>query len=106
VLRSDLRGVGLTHIEPPGPRADEAGALASHAANAMNCFDHVRIDIKTDNAGALRIMEVNGIPGLKPHKSWGPQLYTLHHHSPEGEMEDYRKLVASVIEAARLRYGL
>jgi D-alanine-D-alanine ligase len=106
VLRSDLRGVGLTHIEAPGPRAAEAGALASRAADAMRCLDHVRIDIKTDAAGALRIMEVNGIPGLKPRKSWGPQLYTLHHHSPEGEMEDYRKLVASVIEAARLRYRL
>ena len=106
VLRSDLRGVGLTHINPPGPRAAEAGALAARAADAMNCLDHVRIDIKTDAAGALRIMEVNGIPGLKPHKSWAPQLYTLHHHSPEGEMEDYRRLVAAVIESARGRYNL
>ncbi len=106
VLRSDLRGVGLTHINPPGPRAAEAGALAAQAADAMHCLDHVRIDIKTDAAGALRIMEVNGIPGLKPHKSWGPQLYTLHHHSPGGEMEDYRRLVAAVIDSARRRYGL
>jgi len=106
VLRSDLRGVGLTHIVPPGPRATEAGELATLAANAMNCLDHVRIDIKTDAAGALRIMEVNGIPGLKPHKSWGPQLYTLHHQSPGGEMEDYRRLVAAVIESARERYGM
>jgi D-alanine-D-alanine ligase len=106
VLRSDLRGVGLTHINPPGPRGPEAGALAARAADAMNCLDHVRIDIKTDAAGALRIMEVNGIPGLKPHKSWGPQLYTLHHQSPQGEMEDYRQLVAAVIDSARQRYGL
>jgi D-alanine-D-alanine ligase len=106
VLRSDLRGVGLTHINPPGPRAAEAGALATLAANAMNCLDHVRIDIKTDAAGALRIMEVNGIPGLKPRKSWGPQLYTLHHHSPGGEAEDYRRLVAAVLDAARQRYGM
>jgi len=106
VLRSDLRGVGLTHINPPGPRAAEAGTLATLAANAMNCLDHVRIDIKTDAAGALRIMEVNGIPGLKPHKSWGPQLYTLHHHSPGGEAEDYRKLVAAILDSARSRYGM
>jgi D-alanine-D-alanine ligase len=106
VLRSGLRGVGLTHIQPPGPRSGEAMELATHAANAMNCLDHVRIDIKTDAAGALRIMEVNGIPGLKPHKSWGPQLYTLHHHSPGGEMEDYQRLVKSVVDSALERYGL
>jgi D-alanine-D-alanine ligase len=106
VLGANLRGVGLTHINPPGPRAAEASALAAHAADAMNCLDHVRIDIKTDASGTLRIMEVNGIPGLKPHKSWGPQLYTLHHHSPDGEMEDYRRLVAAIIESARQRYGL
>jgi D-alanine-D-alanine ligase len=106
VLRADLRGVGLTHIHPPGPRADEATALATQAANAMNCLDHVRIDIKTDSTGALRIMEVNGIPGLKPHKSWGPQLYTLHHHSPGGEAEDYRRLVKAVVDSAVKRYGL
>lgn len=106
VLRSDLRGVGLTHIHPPGPRSDESKILATQAANAMNCLDHVRIDIKTDAAGTLRIMEVNGIPGLKPHKSWGPQLYTLHHQSPGGEMEDYRRLVKAVVDSALVRYGL
>ena len=51
-------------------------------------------------------MEVNGIPGLKPKKSWGPQLYTLHYRSPEGEMEDYRRLVNAVIEAGCRRFGL
>ncbi len=106
VLRSDLRGVGLTHIDPPGEREAEAGSLAARAADAMGCLDHVRIDIKTDAAGALRIMEVNGIPGLKPHKSWGPQLYTLHHRSAGGETEDYRRLVAAIIDAARRRYGM
>ena len=55
---------------------------------------------------AVRVMEVNGIPGLKPHKSWGPQLYTLHHRSPGGEIEDYRRLVKAVIDSACRRYGL
>jgi D-alanine-D-alanine ligase len=99
VLRSDLRGVGLTKIRDAGPRADEAKVLADQAANAMNCLDHIRIDIKTAADGTLRIMEVNGIPGLKPHKSWGPQLYTMYHRSPGGEDEDYQRLVGAVIES-------
>jgi D-alanine-D-alanine ligase len=106
VLRSDLRGVGLTKISAAGVRGAEASEIASKAADAMNCLDHIRIDIKADAAGKLRIMEVNGIPGLKPHKSWAPQLYTIYHRSPAGEMEDYRLLIAAVIESARRRYGL
>lgn len=106
VLRADLRGVGLTKVSLPPSRGDEAAALATQAADAMGCLDHVRIDMKTDAAGALRIMEVNGIPGLKPHKSWGPQLCTLYYRSPGGEMEDYRRLVRTIIEAAGRRYGL
>jgi D-alanine-D-alanine ligase len=106
VLRVDLRGVGLTRIGDAGPRASEVNALAARAARAMNCLDHVRIDIKTGADDGLRIMEVNGIPGLKPKKSWGPQLYTLHYRSPEGEQEDYRRLVKAIIDSGCRRFGL
>lgn len=106
VLRADLRGVGLTKISDPGPRGDDATAIAVQAANAMRCLDHVRIDVKTAADGGLRIMEVNGIPGLKPRKSWGPQLYTLHYRSPGGEMDDYRRLVKDVIDSGCRRFGL
>ncbi len=106
ILRSDLRGVGLTRIFKAGPRGEEAKALADRAAEAMNCLDHVRVDLKADADGALRIMEVNGIPGLKPRKSWAPQLYTLFHASPRGETEDYRNLIRAIIDSARRRYGI
>jgi D-alanine-D-alanine ligase len=106
VLRADLRGVGLTKISDAGARGPEAAALAAQAAGAMRCLDHVRVDVKADAGDRLRVMEVNGIPGLKPKKSWGPQLYTLHHHSPGGEMEDYRQLVKAIIDAGCGRYGI
>jgi D-alanine-D-alanine ligase len=106
VLRADLRGVGLTKISLAGPRSEEAKQLAVQAADAMRCLDHVRIDIKTDASGTLRIMEVNGIPGLKPHKSWAPQIYTLYYASPAGEMEDYRQLIRTIIDSGRTRYNL
>jgi D-alanine-D-alanine ligase len=106
VLRSDLRGVGLTKISITGSQAIEARDIASRAADAMHCLDHVRIDIKADPSGKLKIMEVNGIPGLKPHKSWAPQLYTLYHGTPEGETEDYRRLIRAIIDSGRQRYGI
>jgi D-alanine-D-alanine ligase len=106
ILRSDLRGVGLTRVGLAGERTEEARALGDAAAEAMGCLDHVRIDMRVDRSGKLRIIEVNGIPGLKPHKSWAPQIYTLYHGSPAGEDEDYRNLIKAIIEAAGRRYGL
>jgi len=106
ILRSDLRGVGLTRISLAGARTEEARALGDAAAEAMGCLDHVRIDMRVDRTGTLRIIEVNGIPGLKPHKSWAPQIYTLYHGSPQGEAEDYRRLIGAIVEAAGRRYGL
>ena len=106
ILRTDLRGVGLTRISLAGERTEEARRLADDAAEVMGCLDHVRIDMRVDKADKLRIIEVNGIPGLKPHKSWAPQIYTLYHASPLGEDEDYRRLIGAIIESAARRYGL
>ena len=106
ILRSDLRGVGLTRISLAGERTEEARRLCDRAAEAMGCLDHVRIDMRVDADGRLRIIEVNGIPGLKPHKSWAPQIYTLYHASPLGEDEDYRRLIGVIVESARRRYSL
>jgi D-alanine-D-alanine ligase len=106
ILRSDLRGVGLTKVGLAGERTEEARRLADDAAEAMNCLDHVRIDMRVDRSGKLRIIEVNGIPGLKPHKSWAPQIYTLYHPSPLGEDEDYRRLIGVIVDSAGRRYGL
>jgi D-alanine-D-alanine ligase len=106
ILRSDLRGVGLTKVGLAGARTEEARRLGDAAAEAMGCLDHTRIDMRVDRAGKLRIIEVNGIPGLKPHKSWSPQIYTLYHGSSQGEDEDYRRLIDVIIESAGRRYGL
>jgi D-alanine-D-alanine ligase len=106
ILRSDLRGVGLTRISLTSRQSEEARDIADRAAEAMKCLDHVRIDIKGDAAGKLRIIEVNGIPGLKPHKSWAPQLYTLYHAAPAGELEDYRNLIGIIVDAGGKRYNI
>lgn len=96
VLRSDLRGVGLTHVSIPEEYQDEAVELASAACDALGCEDHVRIDMRVGSDGKLRIMEVNGIPGLKPVKSWSPQIYSLYH--PEGD--SYAGLIGTIVRCA------
>ena len=106
ILRSDLRGVGATKIHPMKKLADEGIEVTKMAMDALNCLDHVRADMRLDSNGRLKIIEVNGIPGLKPIKSWSPQIYTLHHPSEEGPMEDYRKLIDHIVSSALARYNL
>jgi len=106
ILRSDLRGVGATKIKPMEKLAEQGIEVTAKAMEALNCLDHVRADMRLDSDGQLKIIEVNGIPGLKPIKSWSPQIYTLHHPSPEGEMEDYKRLINHIVDSALARYGL
>lgn len=106
ILRSDLRGVGLTKIHRPETRKEESIELARQAVTALNCLDHVRVDMRVGADDKLKIIEVNGIPGLKPMKSWSPQIYSLYHTSPEGVMEEYRQLVHLIVDSGLSRYGL
>jgi D-alanine-D-alanine ligase len=106
ILRSDLRGVGLTKISIPTTRTDEAIELTRKATDALKCWDHVRVDMRVDAAGRLKIMEVNGIPGLKPFKSWSPQIYSLYHPSPEGHMAEYRQMLQLIVNSALERHGV
>jgi D-alanine-D-alanine ligase len=106
ILRSDMRGVGITKIAIPEARAEDAVHLCKAAVDALNCLDHVRVDMRFDANDQLKIIEVNGIPGLKPIKSWSPQMYTLFHGSAEGPMADYQNLVHRIVESGLERYGL
>jgi D-alanine-D-alanine ligase len=106
ILSADLRGVGMTKIKRPDTLADEAVALCQRSVATLDCLDHVRVDMRLDSSSRLRIIEVNGIPGLKPRKSWSPQLYTLYHGSEKGPDHDYRNMVNLIVDAALQRYGL
>ncbi len=108
ILRSDLRGVGLTKISiPEDPaRLEEARELTRRATDALHCLDHVRVDLRVGTDGRMRVIEVNGIPGLKPLKSWSPQIYALYHPAPGGPMESYRRMLELIVRSALERYGL
>jgi D-alanine-D-alanine ligase len=106
ILRTDLRGVGLTKLSVPPTRVEEAVDLTRRATDALRCWDHVRVDLRLDAGGRLKIMEVNGIPGLKPGKSWSPQLYSLYHPSGEGHPKEYQEMLHLVAGSAMERWGL
>ena len=106
ILRSDLRGVGVTEIHPVTHHKEALVELCRNAMEALNCLDHVRTDMRLDAEGRPKIIEVNGIPGLKPVKSWSPQIFSLNYPSPDGPLADYRKLINHIVSSALDRYGL
>ncbi len=107
ILRADLRGVGVTKIHPVShKKEEELIELCCQATDALNCLDHVRADMRIDINGNPKIIEVNGIPGLKPVKSWSPQIFSMHNPSSEGPMEEYRKLIDHIVTSALARYNI
>lgn len=104
ILRSDLRGVGLTKVSIPTEHFDEAVELCRKATEALKCMDHVRADMRVGADGKLRIIEVNGIPGLKPVKSWSPQIFSLYHPQETPEA-DYREMIRTILVSAFARIG-
>jgi len=109
ILRSDLRGVGITKIHKPESLVEESKELCRQACETLRCLDHVRVDMREDASGRLRVIEVNGIPGLKPVKSWSPQIFSLYHPAAEaGEpaLAEYADLVHLIADSALERCGL
>jgi D-alanine-D-alanine ligase len=106
ILKADMRGVGMTKIKRPDTLIEESIELCRQAVVTLNCHDHVRVDMRLNGSKQLRIIEVNGIPGLKPLKSWSPQMYTLYYGSEEGPERDYRNMVNLIVDTALQRYGI
>lgn len=104
ILRSDLRGVGLTKVSIPEEHFEEAVEITRKATNALKCMDHVRADMRLGADGKLRIIEVNGIPGLKPVKSWSPQIFSLYHPQETPE-KDYAEMIHTILRSAFARIG-
>ncbi|MCH9650066.1 MAG: ATP-grasp domain-containing protein [Deltaproteobacteria bacterium] len=100
VIMTDIK-TGLK-LELAGTLAARAEALAEEAVEALGCRDHVRVDMREDRHGALKVMEVNGIPSLNPGVS---RSYSIHHlHNPTlREPECFDSLIGAIIDSALYR---
>jgi D-alanine-D-alanine ligase len=89
-------------FEIPMDEMEELRKLAIQTKEAVGFWDHVRIDMRRDKDGILRVIEVNGIPGLNPVKSRIFEIYNLFY--PENKKEDnYCNLLEDVVQAALAR---
>jgi len=81
------------------PLADEAADLALAIAEALECKDAARVDLRCDAAGRLSFLEVNPLPGLHPVRSDLPIMARL-------AGLPYDDLLAAIVEAAHERTEL
>lgn len=89
-------------FEIPEDEMEELSQLAIKTKEVVGFWDHVRIDMRRDKDGILRVIEVNGIPGLNPIKSRIFEIYNI--YNPENEKEEnYCSLLEDVVQAALAR---
>jgi len=105
VIREDLKSSKAIRLDIPEKYPDACIELAKKAAWAVQCKDHVRIDIREDKNGQLKVIEINGIPGLNPIKSRSLRIQNMQNpsHSIEKSLET---LVDSIITSAMDRYDM
>jgi D-alanine-D-alanine ligase len=80
------------------PLAAEAERLALAVAEALECRDACRVDLRCDAAGRLQFLEVNPLPGLHPVRSDLPIMAKL-------AGMGYDELLGSIVDAAATRVG-
>jgi D-alanine-D-alanine ligase len=104
VITKELKREGWLEFRIPHGDTGHLHAQAAAAASALDCADHVRLDVRGDARGRVKVIEVNGIPGLNPINSRSLVIYGLYQSlTPE---EVFRPLVKRIIVAALARYRL
>jgi D-alanine-D-alanine ligase len=105
LITGELKVKDMISFEVPKDKYVIAVELAEKAANVLNCHDHVRIDMREDANKNLKVIEVNGIPGLNPIKSRSLQIHSIYntHYSKK---ENFKMLIDTVVNSAIERYKL
>jgi len=105
IVTHDLKPDGFLDLQIPPDGTDGLHALAAAAASALSCADHVRLDVRKDAQGHVKVIEVNGIPGLNLINSRSLAIYGLYHASLAPN-EVFQLLVKRIVLSAAVRNRL
>ncbi len=101
ILTKQLKMGGWLDFTIPYDRKEELHTLGEKVVYALGCCDHVRIDIREDVNGLLKVIDVNGIPGMNPAKSRSLVAHNLYSMS-----SGLPSLVAKIVNSALTRHEL
>lgn len=105
VITKELKLEGWLDFRVPHEGTERLRAQAASAASALGCADHVRLDVREDAHGRVKVIEINGIPGLNPSKSRSLVIHGLYHGSVAPD-DVFRLLIKRIVVAALARYGM
>jgi len=105
IITKELKREGWLDFRIPHGDAARLHAQAAAAARALGCEDHVRIDVREDARGRVKVIEINGIPGLNPINSRSLVIYGLYQRALAPD-DVFRLLIKRIVVAALARYGL
>lgn len=104
IITKSLKRDGWLDFRIPDGDSARLHAQAQAAASALGCADHVRLDVREDVHGRIKVIEINGIPGLNPINSRSLAIYGLYQSlTPEAA---FVPLIRRTIVAALTRYRL
>ncbi|MEL6538539.1 MAG: hypothetical protein AAFQ98_24165 [Bacteroidota bacterium] len=99
LITPNLKDGGLRYERLKGEEEIEVCTLAQRAAKVAGACDHVRVDLRRDAQGVVKVLEINGIPGLQPGRSRSLALHAMYHPGWD-EPTNHRRLVNRIVDAA------
>lgn len=96
---------GIAFRKPVPEIRRQAEHLAYTVACALDCRDHVRIDMRMDADGQLKVIDVNGIPGMNPQKSRSLVIQELY-YPRYNRQENFSRLTNATVDSALDRYAI
>jgi D-alanine-D-alanine ligase len=87
-------------VDPPLGATIVDTALA--AFHALGCLDWARVDLRLDDAGVPRVLEINPLPGVLPD----PDQNSCFPKAARAAGISYDAMILEVLDAALQRYGL
>jgi D-alanine-D-alanine ligase len=72
------------------------------AFHALGCRDWARVDLRLDEAGTPRVMEINPLPGVLPD----PDQNSCFPKAARAAGISYDAMILEVLDAGLRRYGL
>jgi len=105
IITSDLKAEhGITFHKPTNSIKKMAENLAYQTATALGCLDHVRIDMRMDREGQLKVIDVNGIPGMSPVMGSRSLAIQMLYNPQYDKSENHSRLTNRTVDSAMDRY--
>ena len=107
IITCDAKYEDAITFEKPSKEVQKmAEYLAYRAVSILQCHDHVRIDMRMDSEGQLKVIDVNGIPGMSPILGSRSLMIKMLYNPQYSKWENYLNLTNEIVDSAVKRCSI